>query len=81
MSEKDDPLSDLISKTANDLGEQFDAVLILASSMDGDGTIAYCAKRGNGFAVAGMASDFLTKDRHKIRINTEKQERDEPPHE
>lgn len=80
-STSQDPLSDLITKTANDLGEQFDAVLILASSLDADGTLAYCARRGNGFAVSGMAADFLTKDREKIRENTRKQMADDPPHE
>jgi hypothetical protein len=82
-----DPLDDIITKSANHLGEHFDAVLILASSLDGDGTLAYCRRRGNGFAIVGMANDFLIKDHEKIRILTRQQMSDDtgddaapPPH-
>lgn len=71
MPEEPNSLSTILTRHANELGEHFDAVLILASSIDEKGTEGFCCRRGNGYAVIGMARDFLVKDEAIIKIKTE----------
>lgn len=57
---KCDEAEKLVKKTAGDLGEHFDAVLILTTwSEDGVTKWAYLGS-GNEITQTGMARDFLT---------------------
>lgn len=56
-------LTKIVEKAAADLGEHFEAVEILASNSDGEGT--KCIKRGGGnyYARIAMAQEFVDEDR------------------
>ena len=59
-------LSKIVEKAVSDLGEHFDAVEILASNVDGEGSD--CIKRGSGnfYARLGMAQEFIDEDRAQV---------------
>lgn len=59
-------LGKIVEKAAADLGEHFDAVEILASNSDGEGSD--CVKRGTGnyYARLAMAQEFIDEDRAQV---------------
>lgn len=59
-------LGKIVEKAAAELGEHFDAVEILASVSDGEGS--RCLKRGVGnfYARLGMAREFLQEDEARV---------------
>jgi len=55
-------ITELINKTASDLGEHFDAVQILVSWNDNGQTTASYSGCGNWYARQGMAHEFINSD-------------------
>lgn len=56
-----DEKTELIRKAAQDLGEHFDSVQILASSCDHEGTDIFKIGIGNWYARQGMAHAFINE--------------------
>lgn len=52
-----------VEKAVESLGEQFEAVQILATLSDEDGSYAFRIGAGNIYARLGLARDFIEKDR------------------
>lgn len=52
-------LSNHVDRIAQDLAEHFDAVQILASHCEADGTMCMKRGRGNWYARQGMAQEFI----------------------
>ena len=66
MSESEKVLAtESVSKALLILGEHFDAVQILATVSDGDGTERSFKGSGNWYARQGMAHDFINADIHQ----------------
>lgn len=61
-TEERDRLSKLAARFAEDLGEHFDAVQILACVCDDEGTSNISRGSGNWFARQGMAHEFIAQD-------------------
>lgn len=59
-------LGKLVEDAASALGEQFEAVQIVASNSEGDGT--RCIKRGVGnfYARLGMCREFVEQDSGEV---------------
>lgn len=59
-------LSELVSKVAEDLGEHYDAVQIMACSCDEDGTSSFYGSAGNYFARIGLAHELIGFEEAKL---------------
>ena len=57
----------MVKKFTDQLGEHFEAVLILMSRREGDGTTSYSSKYGNACACKGMADDYILRDRARMK--------------
>lgn len=69
---------ELLNAHAARLSEHFDAVLILASYMESDGTwAALSAGEGNWYARQGMASRFIEQPRAEEIANEIRREDDD----
>lgn len=55
-------LGEMVDKMALQLGEHFDAVQIMATLCDKDGTRSYYRGAGNWFARQGLAHEFITSE-------------------
>lgn len=55
-------LWDLITSATEKLGEHFDAIQILASMSEEDGTRTFFHGAGNWYARRGMAQEFVNVD-------------------
>lgn len=56
-------MQEMVDRHARELGEHFDAVHILCSHTDSDGTAHVSRGCGNWFARQGMAHEFIGLDR------------------
>lgn len=54
-----------IRRATHELGEHFEAVQILATRQDGEGTQRCFCGSGNFYARIGMAHEFIEEDRAK----------------
>lgn len=64
MTERERLLA-LVDKCARELGEHFEAVQILASFTDRDGSHNFKIGSGNWYARQGMAREFIDTDQAK----------------
>jgi hypothetical protein len=72
-----DDLKGLVDAAAEKLGEQFDAVQILASGpRDGGGTRCFKSGSGNWYARQGMAHEFIEEDRANEHAAAQKRAND-----
>lgn len=55
-------LGALVTKTAQNLGEHFSAVVILVSYHDSDGTSCFSRGTGDWFARQGLAHDYIIQE-------------------
>lgn len=71
--------SELVRETARKLGENFDSVLILATSHDEAGTIRYEFGVGNYYARLGQLREFIIQMDEEIRQQKREQMREDSP--
>ena len=72
--------AEMLDETLARLGEHFDAVQILATAHDDEGTDYRSQGVGNWYARVGMAREFLKRDFQKdqaIRIRQESEAEDD----
>lgn len=62
----DEELGKIVDDAAFKLGEHFDAVQILASNSDSEGTYGKMRGVGNFYARLGMAREFIDKDTNEM---------------
>ncbi len=61
----DPDLNDLMDSHLEALGEHFDAVQIMCTTYDSEGTSVFTRGLGNHYARVGMAHYFLEKNTHE----------------
>lgn len=74
MSDIEDNAKDdhkFLQAEVNKLSARFDSVQIIATRQDGDNTVAIYAGFGNWFAREGSVREWVLKQEHSTRLQTE----------
>lgn len=71
--------AELVRETARKLGENFDSVLILATSHDQEGSIRFEFGVGNYYARIGQVREFIIQMDEEIRQQKRQQMREDSP--
>lgn len=77
----DPELENLLLECAQKLTEHFDAVQIVASTVDERGTVIFLRGSGNWYARRAMCEEFIERDQakvHAIIAETERKRGEEP---